>query len=245
MKLIVNGDLVNYEIYGAKHTQTLLVLHGWGRNIEDWKPVAEIFGKDHKVVLVDLPGFGQSQKPKKSLDSSDYVKIIQEFIKKLELKNITLIGHSFGGKLALLLAAKKLVNKVILISPSGLKNNNLIIRIRVPINRTFKPVIKILPSFVKNIIYKLVYPSDYHDAGEMKTIFKKIVKEYVQEDAKKITIPTVFIWGNLDKEVPVSYTKRFKELIPHSVIRIVWGAGHHPHLEKQRQFVEILSEYVN
>ena len=110
MEKVINGVKVNYILYGEGE-YTLVLLHGWGQNIEMMKPIGNAFSKEYKVLIPDLPGFGQSIEPDTIWTMYDYVECIHGLLEKLKIKNPILIGHSFGGKISLIYASKYEVSK--------------------------------------------------------------------------------------------------------------------------------------
>lgn len=246
MQTVIDEFLLNYEVYGSKNKQNLLVLHGWGRSLDEWRPFADFFSKKFKVIIVDLPGFGKSSfSSQKSLNTQDYALILDKFIDKLNLESVILIGHSFGGKISVVISShNSKVEKTILISASGIKNKSLVLKIRVFLSKMFKPFVHQLPLRIRKTIYNLILPTDYYEAGSMREIFKKVVTDQINNEAQSISIPVLIIWGNNDKTLPVENAKEFKKLIKNSRIRIVWGAGHDPNLEKPEKLKEIIEEVL-
>ena len=110
MKKNIKKININYELYG-EGTDTIVLLHGWGQNIEMMKPIGDHMKKNHQILIVDLPGHGLSDEPDFAWTLFDYVEAIKELIEELKLKKVTLIGHSFGGKISLLYASMHKVEK--------------------------------------------------------------------------------------------------------------------------------------
>ena len=108
----------------------------------------------------------------------------------------------------------------------------------------FRPVFLLLPIFIKHRIGNLIGSADYKTSGELRKIFVKTVNQDLRALLPKIAARTVIIWGDKDRSLPVSQTKIFKKEIKDSKVRIVWGAGHNPHLEKTEQFLSILKEIL-
>ncbi len=242
MQTIVDSVLISYEILGTKNKKTILILHGWKNSLKNWEEVGKKLAIKNKVVLIDLPGMGNSSLPKETFDTYDYAKLVNKFIEKLNLKNITLLGHSFGGKIGIIVASKNsVINKLILVDNSGIKQKTLLKFIKT----AFYKIAKIfLPKKITMKIANYISSEDYKNAGDLLPIFKQIVTEDISESAKKINIPTLIIWGENDKDVPLSSAKKLKNLIPNCTLRIVWRAGHHPHLEKPEKFIEIVEEFI-
>ena len=101
---------INYVRYGNPDKQTVVLLHGWGQNIEMMKPVGDRL-ENCDVIIIDLPGHGKSEEPKEIWLLTDFVDMIHELLTSLKIQNPILIGHSFGGKLSLLYASKYPVKK--------------------------------------------------------------------------------------------------------------------------------------
>ena len=111
---------INYVVEGSG--QTVLVLHGWGANIQTVMPIVNILKDTMKVYALDLPGFGKSDDPKEVFGSFHYADIVKAFIDKMEIKKLSIVGHSFGGKLSIILSARypELVTKQVLVDSAGL-----------------------------------------------------------------------------------------------------------------------------
>ena len=109
----INGVNIRYNTTGEG--DDVLLLHGWGCNIEIWKPIQDGLSKAHRVTAIDFPGFGQSQEPPEVWGVEQYTQCTEQLIEQLQLKKPTLIGHSFGGRVSILLASRNnYVGKVIL-----------------------------------------------------------------------------------------------------------------------------------
>ena len=114
---------INYIRYGNINSQTVVLLHGWGQNIEMMKPVGDNL-TDYDVIVIDFPGHGKSEEPKEIWDLIDFTNMIHELLKSLNIDNPILIGHSFGGKISLLYASMYQTKKLILFgSPFKVKKN--------------------------------------------------------------------------------------------------------------------------
>jgi pimeloyl-ACP methyl ester carboxylesterase len=239
MQTVIDSILINYEILGAKNKNVILILHGWQNSLKNWENVAKNLSKNHLVILMDMPGFGNSSMPKNRVfDTYDYAEIVNKFIDKFELEKLTLIGHSFGGKTSVIAASNNpKIKKLILVDSSGIKEYSFMVSSKIFLSKLFK---NILPQTV----LKYLSSDDYKNAGNLLDTFKKIVGQDISEDAKKIKMPALIIWGENDKDVPISSAKKFKNLIQNSSLRIVWKAGHHPHLDRPEKFLEIVEEFL-
>ncbi|MEA3292985.1 MAG: alpha/beta hydrolase, partial [Patescibacteria group bacterium] len=98
-KIFINGLKINYKIAGEG--QLILILHGWGGSSDSWVEVIKILSNQgYKIICPDLPGFGKTQKPNYSWELGDYRNFVKKFIENLNLEKFYLLGHSFGGAIA-------------------------------------------------------------------------------------------------------------------------------------------------
>lgn len=230
---------INYIRYGNNKNRTIVMLHGWGQNIEMMKFIGDKLDED--VLIIDLPGFGKSKEPDTVLSIYDYANLVHDLISNLKIKNIILIGHSFGGKIALAYASKYKVEKLVLLaSPFKSKENKINIRTKVLKKLKKVPGLNKLEEFAK----KHIGSTDYKNAsGIMREILVKHVNLDITEDVKKITCPTLIIWGDNDECVPVSDGKLLEKLIKDSGLIVFEGCTHYAYLERLDQLIRILNEF--
>ena len=117
-ELVCGGDSykISYEISNLQRTEYILVLHGWGANKALMSRVFADKFRRYALVCVDLPGFGASSQPARALGSEDYAEIMRAFIAAFGKQPAAIMGHSFGGKIAALLAPRNLI----LLSSAGI-----------------------------------------------------------------------------------------------------------------------------
>src|SRR5258708_5008872 len=124
MHIVVDGILIHYQIIGDKKP-ALVILHGWKRSQNEWMLIAKQLTDRFTIVLLDLPGFGQTPKPNTAYSIYEYATFVEHFLDKLELKKATILGHSFGGRIGIILAAKtQRVEKLILVDAAGVEKKN-------------------------------------------------------------------------------------------------------------------------
>lgn len=223
-------------------------MHGWRSESKVWhKIINSLQNPSLRVLALDLPGFGQSPAPKHEFYIKDYTNIVAEFIKKLELKDVIVVGHSFGGRIGISLAAiyPDLVKKLILVDGAGFVTSsfrktslNLIAKIIRPL---FYPV------FMKGLrakIYNAIGAGDYVATPKLKQTFINIVGEDLTEEMKSVSCPTLIIFGSQDKDTPVKYGQKMNMLIRNSQLEIVEGAGHFSFLDKPKEFLETLTNFI-
>lgn len=243
MQVVINSILANYEVYGEPNRPYLLVLHGWKRDITDWRRVAQALSKSHYVVLLDLPGFGGTTQPKTNYGTYEYADFVTAFLRKLEIPKVSVLGHSFGGRICIILGARSpAIEKLILVDSAGTNTINPILKYIV---LAVKPLLSVLPNVIANKVRQLLSSQDFLQAGSMKDIFKKVISEDLTHLLGLIQSDSLVVWGSEDKVLNVNNTKVFHQRIPNNIVRIVWGAGHHPHIDKEEVFIEIIEEFLH
>lgn len=227
----------------------LILLHGWGMDVSTWWPIVDLLKDNFTLWLLDLPGFGRSDPPKKAYDTKDYADIIAEFIKNNKINRPSILGHSFGGKVAIKLTATypNLINKLILVGSSGIKPVPSFRRLLIyPLARIIHYLVPDIFNF-KAIIRKRFYrkiESDYENAGAMKDTLLKTIKEDLTEDLKKIDKETLIIWGEKDRAVPLKYGKIIYQLIKNSRLEVMEEVSHAPHIKNPSFFTNYVKDFI-
>lgn len=249
MKLIVDGLAIEYKDEGKG--KVALMLHGWQSTYGTFDKITKKLKSNYRVVRLDLPGFGASEMPDKPWKLDDYIHFINDFLKKLKIKNIEiLIGHSMGGRIAIKAvgSGQFTVKRLILIGSHGIRESN---RLR---NRVFWLAAKAgkvatypLPSRYKDRLrgrlYKTAGAGDYLNAGALKQTFSNIIKEDIRPEAVMISVPTILIYGQNDTQTPPHYGKTFQKLIEDSKLEVIPAAGHHVHEESSDKVTELILNF--
>ena len=241
MEKVINGVKVNYILYGEGE-YTLVLLHGWGQNIEMMKPIGDKLFKEYKILIIDLPGFGKSEEPKNEWMLDDYVSLLHNLLNELNIENIVLIGHSFGGKIALLYASKYNIKKLVLLA-SPFKKEIQKLSLKTKILKTAKkvPVLNKLEGFAK----KKIGSTDYRNASDiMRKILVNHVNLDISEDVKKITCPTLIIWGSNDTTVPLERAYELEKLIKDSGVIVYENCTHYAYLERINQTIMVIRSFL-
>lgn len=240
LKHIKNTD-INYVDYG-KGKNVVVLLHGWGQNIEMMEPLGNKLQKNNRVIIIDLPGFGLSIEPKEIWTMYDYADAMKKLLDSLNVDNPILIGHSFGGKISLIYASKYKVKKLILLG-SPYKKNIKKLSTKTKILKSLKkvPLLNKLEGFAK----KHIGSRDYKEASEfMRKILVEHVNLDITEDVKKIKCPTIMIWGTMDDEVPIEDAYEIEKMIPDSSVIPYDGCGHYAYLERLGQTISIIKSFI-
>ena len=241
MKIKVLDQDVNYEYYGEGN-DTLVLLHGWGQNILMMQPIAEKLKREVKVLIIDLPGHGQSEEPKSTWSVYDYAKCVNEIIKKLEIKNPIMLGHSFGGKVSLVYASKYETKKLILFgSPYCKEIEKMSFKTKTLKALKKVPIIKNFESFAK----KHIGSTDYKNASEnMRKILVETVNLDITEDIKNIKSPTIIVWGTRDEAVPLKRAYEIENLINDAAVIEYEGLTHYAYLEDLGRTVNVIRSFI-
>lgn len=246
MQLVVDGLPTNYEFLKSQNSkQYLVILPGWMRSSQEWLGVARYLSDYFNILILDFPGFGRTQKAPGDLDIYGYASFTRSFLKKLNISTYSILGHSFGGRVAILLASEgKEVEKLILVDSGGLNERDLLTSIKQKVVVFTKPVLKLLPIKLTQRIKNYMGSDDYRNSGDMRNTLVKILNQKLIDKLPKIRTPTLVVWGDRDKVLNVKESKVFADKIPDSKLRIVWGAGHSPFIDKPDKFLEILKEFL-
>ncbi|GAK14270.1 alpha/beta fold hydrolase [Geomicrobium sp. JCM 19039] len=200
MFIDIHGKQVHFHCSGEG--KDVLLLHGWGANIQAFGPVHRNLEQHFKVWSIDLPGFGESEEPPKPWGSDDFAKMLREFILKQNIEDPILIGHSNGGRVSIRYASEHPVNKVILVDSAGVKpKRKLNYYMKVYSFKTAKKILSLpgLRSRKEEILSnmkKKVGSTDYQNAsGVMQQTLVRVVNEDLQHLMPKVTVPTLLVWG--------------------------------------------------
>lgn len=236
------GIKINYKDYGNKEGTPIIYLHGWGQNIEMMEPIAKPFQKNHRLVILDLPGFGASEEPKEIWSLEDFVEMLHALLQELQIEAPSLIGHSFGGKIALLYASKYKTNKLLLLSsPYKVKIKKQSLKVRFLKKAAKVPGLNKLSNSIK----KHLGSTDYKNASPMmRDILVKHVNTDLTEVAKKITCPTFIIWGSKDEVVPVSDAYELEKIIDNCGLAVYENCTHYAYLERVKQTNAIIESFI-
>ncbi len=252
MNKTVKGLNINYIEEGEG--DLVVLLHGWGSNITLFNASVELLSKGYKVVTMDMPGFGESEEPKEPWCVDDYVDFVLEFLKDYDSDKVTLLGHSFGGRVIIKLCSRELpfeVHKVILVDAAGVKpKKTLKQKIKQRIYKmtkwifSLKIVLMLFPDALENL-RKRNGSADYNSATPiMRQTLVRVVNEDLTHLMPNIKAPTLLIWGTEDDATPLSDAHIMEKLMPEAGLVTFEGAGHYSFLERQGQYLRVLASFM-
>lgn len=212
------------------------MLHGWGQTLQSLKPMGELLSAGRAVHLIDLPGFGASPAPDSVWSSFDYAEQLVAYLNAHQIHRIDLLGHSFGGKIALSFAATypERVRSLTLMGTSGLKRQrSFASACRMKAILWAGKVLKQVDLLFKTEHFKRWFIPRFGSVDYLKAdpLMRKILVKSVNEDLtphlSKIKAPTLLLWGEDDTETPVELAQRLKQSIPSSQLIIFPYKGHY------------------
>ena len=242
-QVAVSGNIFSYGQFGDFENSPILILHGWGRSGQEWTQLGKELSawNNRKVYILDLPGFGGSSLPNVS-NIHDYSELVSEFCKYLDIKKVILIGHSLGGRIGIVMGANKdsILTKLILINPAGVKP----VSIKRLVLRIFAKIFFWIPREIRNLILGRIMDEDFRNSPALQKLYRAVVGEDLRKYLPKIKCETVVIWGEWDRVLPISLLRVYRKYLKNRIVRVVWGAGHDPHLTQADQILRILQEYT-
>lgn len=247
----MSQDISFKQIGDMDETKPVFVWgHGWGQSHAAFLPLAESLKALGTHILIDFPGFGDSPAPDTPWDTKDYADHMAAFIRTKTKGKVIWIGHSFGCRVGLQLAANHadILEKMCFIAGAGLKRQRpplkrLYLFLRV---KLFKALKKLIPlGLSKDWLYTKFGSADYKSAGPMRQIFVKVVNEDLVEQALQTACPTLLIYGSKDTETPPELGERLDNLIPNSKLIVINGFDHYSILSEARhQVAQYIHDFI-
>jgi pimeloyl-ACP methyl ester carboxylesterase len=204
-----------------------------------------------RVWSLDFPGFGESAQPPVVWSVGDYADFVRDFCHSVGLENPSLLGHSFGGRVAIHLASRGFGAKLALVDAAGLKHKRgPAYYARVYSYKAAKRVMS-LPGLNRwydkalALWLKRNPSADYtRAAGIMRAVFVKVVNEDLEPLLPRVAKPTLLMWGEKDTATPLADGQKMEKLIPDAGLVVFKGAGHYPFLEQPAYFYRVLESFL-
>lgn len=246
MKTKLNGIDVNFRYhFNDNKDKVVLLLHGWGGSLNSFRGLENFLKENgYSVINLDFPGFGNSDLPREDFALEDYKKIVVEMLEFLELDKVSIVAHSFGGRVALLLASSTtFVDKLVLVDSAGIKP-------KFSLNKFFKQK---RYNFLKFLAKKGIIKRDLSKFGsedyralpnQMKPVFVRIISQDLTNCLDKIKCPTLIIWGEKDSSTPLYMAKKMHKKIADSGLVVFKNAGHFSYLDYHNDFLIIVEYFL-
>lgn len=248
----IDGVSLHYRDSGEESLRPVIIMHGWGCNVDTVASIENIFKGKMRVINVDLPGHGKSSEPSSVWGVEEFTSMMEKFISKLGLIKPSLIGHSFGGRISILLSSRGDVDKVLLVDAAGIKpKRSLTYYWKVYSFKAMKNAVMLMCGKKKGteIVDKLrgrKGSADYRNSSPMmRAIMSKCVNEDLKYAMPSIKAPVLLIWGEDDTATPLSDAITMKRLIPDSGLVSFPGCGHYPFLDNPFGFKAAVTSFFN
>ena len=246
----IAGLSIHYRLSGQG--PQVLLLHGWGVDSDNLEALRLHLAEHFTVCSLDFPGFGQSQEPQQVWGVNEYADFVKTFLAYLGWKQPAVFGHSFGGRVAIVLAAEGSCEKIILCDSAGIKpRRGLEYYVRVYSYKLAKAICR-LPGLQRHrqrllSLWLDANPSsDYRAAqGIMRQIFVKVVNQDLRPYLKHIAVPSLLIWGALDTATPLADAKIMEKEIADAGLVVFEQAGHFPFLSEPQRFYVIVDYFLS
>lgn len=250
-KLTVDGQTLAYVKEGSG-PRPVIVMHGWGCTSATVASLAAACAHGSTTVYnIDLPGFGASPEPDGAWTVDRYARCIEGLCRELGLKNPILVGHSFGGRVAIVFASRNAVEKLILVDAAGVKPRRpLKYYVKV---YTFKAARHLLPYIVGRrradaVVERMRGRSGSSDYRSASPLMRRVMSLAVNDDLchlmPSIKAPTLLIWGTADTATPLRDAKKMERLIPDAGLVSYEGAGHYSFLDRPAQTAAVIASFL-
>ena len=267
----IHGNAVAYRRAGEG--PVLLLLHGIAGSSETWVPAMRLLQRDYTVLAPDLLGHGASDKPPSDYSLGNYAAGMRDLLDVLEIERATVVGQSYGGGVAMQFAYQfpEQCERLVLVDAGGLgREVSWLLRlVTLPGAEYVLPAIFMAPvrdcgnailSFLKDRGVQAVRGAEMWRSFASLTdpanrsAFVRTMRAVVDPGGQSVSamdrlylaqaMPTLIVWGDRDKIIPLNHAYRAHEAMPQSRLEIMHGVGHFPHVEEPFRFVEILTGFL-
>jgi pimeloyl-ACP methyl ester carboxylesterase len=264
---VLHGSRVNYIDLGQG--PPVVLVHGLSGCWQNWLENIPHLARRHRVIALDLPGFGESELPHEEINIPGYGRFVDAFLGEIGIERAAVVGNSMGGFIAAEVAIShpSRVEKLVLVSAAGLvRTGNREVYLLERAARLFHPLTAAFlarreylvrrPKLRARMLYGVVrYPARiapelaYEVAsGAGKPGFLDALNAIMAYDFRdrlpEISVPTLIAWGRNDRIVPVAGAYEYEQLIPNASRVILEDTGHVPMLERPARFNQLVEEFL-
>ena len=255
MELNAKGVRVHYEQSGAG--KNVLLLHGWGCSTKHFEPIFQDLAKDYRVTMIDFPAHGESGRPPEPWGVPEFAACTKDLMEQLGIAPCDIIAHSFGGRVALWLAANEpqLVNRLVLTGCAGIKKPQT--EEQKKRSEAYQKKKKTLQGLAKipllgaaaekslKALQQKYGSADYNALDdEMKKTFVKVISEDLRPLLPKIQASTLLIWGEKDQDTPLWMGQAMEQEIRDAGLVIFENDDHFAYLRQWSRFVTIVRAFL-
>ena len=241
MKFLYKGYQVHYEYEG--NGPTLIMLHGWGVNSSTFSSIFNRLKDDYKILRFDFIGFGESSMPVIPFHLDDYVDMLRSLIVYLGIDDFMILGHSFGGRVAIVYASMYKVRQLILVSSAGLVHFSIKTKFKIFKYKALKRLYKLTSKKRLEKLQSKSGSKDYKDASPvMKKTMSNIIKRDLKKEIRVLDVSTLILWGYSDKSTPYKDALLMHKLIKGSKLITFYNSRHFCYIEEEDKFVNVLKK---
>jgi pimeloyl-ACP methyl ester carboxylesterase len=264
----VGGQRVRFVRAGATSGSAVVLIHGFGSSLYTWKDVIPALAARHDTIALDLPGFGESDRPAE-LSLEDLPRTVLGLMDRLGIERAALVGNSMGGATAAIVAATApgRVSRLVLIDAAGFNLEPQTMPGMVRLTTSWvAPVLGLLPG--RRLVVESSLRQVFHDDS---LVTKERVSEYLAPTQRPgtfealrsfgaslgerpevvaaalpaISAPTLVIWGDDDRWIPLADADRFLATIAGARKVVIPACGHVPQEEKPAEVARLLLEFLD
>jgi pimeloyl-ACP methyl ester carboxylesterase len=271
LHVAIHGHDVTYRQAGEG--PVILLVHGIAGSSRTWREVTELLAADHTVIAPDLLGHGESAKPVGDYSLGAYASGLRDFLGVLGIPRATVVGHSFGGGVAMQLAYQhpECCERLVLVGSGGLGREVtwMLRALSLPGTELLMPVI--FPPFLRdrgNDLGRILHQRGVRSArvDEMwrsyasladspnRKAFLRTLRSVIDLGGQVVSamdriylasfLPTLIVWGEHDDIIPVQHAHAAHAAIPGSRLEIFEDAAHFPHAEEPERFAAVLADFI-
>jgi len=236
---------------------TVLFLHGWGCDGSIFQAFVSDMNNHAAVLTVDFPGHGQSDEPSVPWGVPEYAEQIRKLLNELNIGRVSIVAHSFGGRVAIWLSSHypELVEKMVITGGAGIrkpdsakpsKRQQQYKRLKAIVNAMGKiPFLKgLVDTLQEKLVQKYGSPDYKRLNPEMRKTFVKVINQDLSEYLPKIKASTLLIWGGSDTETPLWMGQQMEKDIPDAGLVVFDGRSHFAFLEEAQRFLVIANTFL-
>lgn len=232
----------------------IIILHGWNLSGSRFAPLAGVLRNiGYRVFTPDLPGFGNEKAPGRPWHVVDYAEFLKVYMTKNRIHSPILLGHSFGGRVALKFSHvyPKDVHSLILtgtpgFSPIPTKKLVFFLLISKVGGMLFAlPVLSLLADRARRFLYYIAGAREFIRAeGPMKQTFKHVVRDDLTGSMASVRVPCLLVWGEFDSIVPLPIARRMAEAIPNAQLKVISEEDHGVPFKKPELFTSYIIDFL-
>jgi pimeloyl-ACP methyl ester carboxylesterase len=252
----IDGIHLYYKDHGPKEHIPLIFIHGWISSSEFWRNQVTYFKDKRRIIVLDLRGHGQSDKPLGEYSIEQFSKDLHSFMKKMGIEKAILAGHSMGGMISLqfTLDYQEKVEKLILIDTVAKTSYSFVRGLlftfsQIALSISFESFMRYYLSSIfqkkypKALLEKMLEKVLKNPKHVAKTCYSSVKRFNVATELGKISVPTLIIIGS-ESFIPLKQAKYLEENILNAELVVIEGAGHATPRETPKKISVAIEKFV-